>query len=213
MLRIRTNARFRSVGLVAVVSLGLVTGLSACSRPNPSTTPAPTSAGGAAPAPQATEVSPAGDIPDNQAFVAVTAGSGSFKLTVPEGWARTSAGASSMTFADKLNSITIEQSETAVAPTVDTVKQSLVPTLESSRHKFQLTDVRTFTRPGGDGIRVTYLDDSAANAVTGTVVREGVELYLFWKRGQQVALTLAASQGSDNVDPWNIVTKSFRWLP
>ncbi|MBG6214752.1 MULTISPECIES: hypothetical protein [unclassified Cryobacterium] len=177
------------------------------------TTSSSTSGGGAPAAPQVTEVSPAGDIPDTQAFVAVTADSGLYKLTVPEGWARTSAGASSMTFTDKLNLITVEQSKTADAPTVDTVKQSLVPTLESTRQKFQLTDVSTFTRPGGDGVLVTFLDDSAANAVTGTVVREEVELYLFWKNGQQVALTLNSSQGSDNVDPWNIVTKSFTWLP
>jgi len=213
MLRIRTSNRFRSVGLVALVAVGLITGLSACSQPTPSTTPSSTSAGGAAPVPQVSEVSPAGDIPDNQAFVAFIADSGAYTLTVPEGWARTSSGSSSTTFTDKLNSITAEQSKIATAPTVDTVKQSIVPTLESTRQKFQLTDIKTFTRPGGDGVVVTFLDDSAANAVTGTVVREEVELYVFWKNGQQMALTLAASQGSDNVDPWNIVTKSFTWLP
>jgi hypothetical protein len=204
MLSNRTTARIRSAGIVTVVALGLAVGLSGCGSPNQSTAQS-------GPSPQATEVNPAGDIPDNQAYVGFTAPSGAYTFQVPEGWARTST-PSSTSFTDKLNSITAVESAAPAAPTVDSVRKTEVAALQGSKAKFELRDVRTFQRPGGSGILVTYRDDSAANAVTGTVVREDVELYLFWKNGRQVALALSAPQGSDNVDPWNIVTKSFTWL-
>ncbi|MCU1443173.1 MAG: lipoprotein [Cryobacterium sp.] len=204
MLSNRTTVRIRSVGVIAVVALGLAVGLSGCGVPNQSTVQSQ-------PSPQATEVNPAGDIPDNQAYVGFTSQSGAYSLKVPEGWARTST-ASSTSFTDKLNSITAVESANPVAPTVESVRNTDVAVLQGSKTKFELRDVTTFQRPGGNGILVTYRDDSAPNAVTGSVVREDVELYLFWKNGRQVALTLSAPQGSDNVDPWNIVTNSFRWL-
>ncbi|HKV45002.1 MAG TPA: hypothetical protein VJT32_10075, partial [bacterium] len=42
--------------------------------------------------PGAAEVSPAGDIPDTQVFVTFMSGAGGYKLSVPEGWARTTSG-------------------------------------------------------------------------------------------------------------------------
>jgi hypothetical protein len=201
MPRNRTAARFQSTGLAIIVSVGLVAGLAACGAQ------APTSA----PAPQSTELSPAGDIPDNQAYVTFTASSGAFSLQVPEGWARTSTG-SSTTFTDKLNSIVAEQSTSATAPAVESVKQAEVPALTATRTKFALSDVKTFTRDGGSGVVISYLEDSPVNSVTGKVVREAVERYLFWKNGHQLAIILTAPKGSDNVDPWTRVTQSFRWL-
>src|SRR3977135_1668928 len=65
-------------------------------------------------APPAKEVSPSGDIPDNQAYVAFTPPGGGFSVRVPEGWSqRTTGGA--VAFTDKLNTIRIE-SHTASAP-------------------------------------------------------------------------------------------------
>jgi hypothetical protein len=42
-------------------------------------------------------------------------------------------------------------------------------------------------------------------------VRQDVQRYTFWKNGNQVVLTLSGAVGADNVDPWHIVTDSFRW--
>ncbi len=52
---------------------------------------------------------------------------------------------------------------------------------------------------------------SAPNPVTGKSVTNDVERYEFWHAGKLVTLTLAAPQGSDNVDPWKLVTDSFTW--
>jgi hypothetical protein len=60
-----------------------------------------------APSPNATETSPAGDIPDNQAYVAYRPPGGGYSVKVPEGWARTAKGGA-VTFTDKLNAIRME---------------------------------------------------------------------------------------------------------
>jgi hypothetical protein len=155
-------------------------------------------------------VNPPGDVPDNQAYVTFTATDGSYSLLVPEGWARATSGAVT-TFTDKLNSIAVEKSAVPNAPTVSSAKASLVPALSASEPKFSLQDVKSFSRPGGNGVLITYLKDSAPNKVTGSVVRDSVEQFLFWKGGSQVTVTLTSPQGADNVDPWNKVTRSFAW--
>src|SRR4051794_1031613 len=61
------------------------------------------SAGGAAantPTPNAPEKSPAGDIPDNQAYVPYSPPRAGYSVKVPEGWSRSSASGAT-TFTDK----------------------------------------------------------------------------------------------------------------
>src|SRR4051812_48272554 len=74
-----------------------------------------------APKPNAPEVSPAGDIPDNQAYVAYSPPGARYTVKVPEGWSRIAAG-KTITFTDKLNSITMETRSASGAPTVATTK-------------------------------------------------------------------------------------------
>ena len=94
-------------GLAAGAVL-LALGATACgsSSPGTSSTKAPSSTG--------KEVNPAGDIPDNQAYVAFTPPGGRFSVKVPEGWAQRTAGGA-VSFTDKLNTIRIE-SHSASAP-------------------------------------------------------------------------------------------------
>src|SRR3954452_5664423 len=61
--------------------------------------------------PNAPEVNPPGDIPDNQAYVRYAPPGGGYSVKVPEGWSRTAAGRA-VTFTDKLNAIRME----SVAP-------------------------------------------------------------------------------------------------
>lgn len=195
----RTAKRFGSIVGVAFAATLVASGLAACATP------------AQAPAPHSTEVSPSGDIPDNQAFVQFTAADGSFSLTVPEGWSQTSSG-SAVSFTDKLNSITVDQAAVPTAPTVDSATKNEVAAVSATATNFSLTDVKPFTRAGGDGILITYLADSTVNSVTASAQQNQVEEYLFWKGGEQVTMTLASPKGADNVDPWAKVTGSFAWL-
>ncbi len=224
----RQQANRRSAAIIAILGLSALFGLTACdgsSTASPTNFPtgptiatpppsgsaaAPTSATSASPVPVATESNPPGDIPDNQAYVAFTPVGGPYRVSVPEGWARTVKG-SDATFMDKLNSIHVAVKPAAVAPSFASVSTVDVTALAASVSKFQLIKVTTFARPGGTGFLVTYLMDSAPDSVTNKVVRDAVERYAYWKSGQESVVTLTAPQGSDNVDPWRKVTDSFRW--
>jgi hypothetical protein len=188
--------------VAAVAALALVTaGCGSSSAENSSN----------APNPNAPEVSPPGDIPDNQAFVAYSPPGAGYSVKVPEGWARTSSGGA-VTFTDKLNSITMEAVPAQAPPTVSGVKGSDLPKLAKTVRGFQSGKVTTVTRKAGQGVLITYLADSNANPVTGKVGRDAVERYVFFHRGKDVVLTLRGPKGADNVDPWRIVTGSLRYM-
>ncbi|ORI13508.1 hypothetical protein [Rhodococcus sp. 1168] len=181
--------------------------LTACS-----TNPTPTVGGSTAAAPTS-EVNPAGDIPDNQAFVPYTAPDDSFTMSIPEGWAKTDT-PKGVKFSDKFNSITISSRENvAVAPSVESARSTELPALAANTPGYTPGDVKSVDRKSGSVMLITYQDQSAPSAVTGKSVTEAVEQYEFFESGRDVVLTLAAPDGSDNVDPWRTVTDSFAWLP
>ena len=161
------------------------------------------------PNPNATESKVAGDIPDNQAFVPYVDPAKTFTVTVPEGWARTSAGAGTL-FTDKYNSVRIDTAATT-APTVASAQATDLPAISAAAKGFHLGKVSMVNRKAGSAVLITYQADSAPNPVTGKLAVEAVERYEFWKAGHEVILTLAAPVGSDNVDPWRTVTDSFGW--
>ncbi len=160
--------------------------------------------------PAAPDVSPVGDIPDNQAYVPYGLPHGGFTVKVPEGWSRSNAGGA-VTFTDKLNAIRVETVAAKLPPTVRDVKRTELPRLAASTRGFTAGTVTSVTRRAGTGIRATYLADARANAVTGKAGRDAVERYAFFHRGHDAVLTLSGPKGADNVDPWRIVTDSVRW--
>ncbi|SEO45804.1 hypothetical protein [Actinacidiphila rubida] len=170
------------------------------------TADSPTSAS----APPAAESNPAGDIPDNQAYVAFSPAGGGFTVKVPEGWARTDAGAVT-TFTDKLNRIRIEARSVGAAPTPSNVTATVVPQLRQAVANFTSPKVSAITREAGQAVLLTYRGDAAADPVTGKVVNDAFERYAFHQAGREVDLTLSGPVGADNVDPWRIVTDSLAW--
>ena len=191
------------MAVVAIVAVGAI----ACS-------PHPDSPTAAPPTTQQSQgdVSPAGDIPDNQAFVAFTPADRSFTVKVPEGWARTDS-AGVIAFTDKLNTIEIESRPATTAPTVESVNANDIPAIAAHVNGFQPGVVTAEVRRAGDVVLVTYRADSAPNPVTGKVTQEAVERYAFYRPGQQATITLSGPVGADNIDPWRTVTDSFAWTP
>ena len=160
--------------------------------------------------PNANEVSPAGDIPDNQAFVAFTPDGATFSVKVPEGWSQRRSG-SAVVFADKLNSIQIESAPASGPLTAAQAKSVDLDKLRRSVKGFQPGSVTTVRRNGGTAVELTYLADAPPNAVTGKAGQNAVERYVFFHGGNRVVLTLTGPKGADNVDPWRIVTDSLRF--
>jgi hypothetical protein len=162
------------------------------------------------PAAKTPEVSPAGDIPDNQAYVAVRPPAGGFTVEVPEGWSRSARG-TALTFTDKLNAIRIETAPAGAPPTVRDARQTELPKLAATVRGYHPGRVSTVTRTAGKAIRITYLADAAVNPVTGKAGQDAVERYVFHHGSKDVILTLSGPKGADNVDPWKTVTDSVTW--
>jgi hypothetical protein len=156
------------------------------------------------------DVSPAGDIPDTQAFVSYVSPDGGYSLRVPEGWSRATSGGA-IVFTDKLNTVRVDISHVAAAPTAASVPATDVPALRSQNAGFKLGAVTTVNRPAGTAVLITYQADSPPDPVTGKTHTLGVERYEFWQNGIQATITLSAPKGSDNVDPWKTITDSFGW--
>jgi hypothetical protein len=212
-----------TLSVVALIATGCSSGGGSASSPPsspaviPTTTPSTTTAPPTTekpsvtpPSPAATESNPPGDIPDNQAFVTFSPAAGGFSVKVPEGWARSTAGVST-SFTDKLNHIQVQVTNSATPVTTQTVGSRLVPTLQRQVPRFAMGTVSEVSRPAGRVILVTYQGDSSPDPVTGKVVRDAFELYLFHQGSRELALTLSGPTNADNVDPWKIVSDSVRW--
>jgi hypothetical protein len=163
------------------------------------------------PTPAAKDVSPPGDIPDTQAFVAYRPPGASFSVKVPEGWSRADQNGA-ITFTDKLNSIGIASHGAGAAPTAGQVRAEL-PQLARQVKGFSHPRVSVVSRHAGKAVLVRYQATAAPNAVTARAGTDAVERYTFFHKGRTVVLTLTGPRGADNVDPWRIVTDSLRWTP
>lgn len=159
--------------------------------------------------PIAPEKNPPGDIPDSQVFVTYASPLG-FSLKIPEGWARSDR-ADGVSFVDKLNGIAITVTKAADAPTLSNVKSDYVQTLEKAGHAVKVSEVKTIQLPSGQAIQIVYSSNSAPNPVTSKQVRLENNRYLYFKDGKLVALDLYAPFGADNVDQWQLMSRSFQW--
>jgi hypothetical protein len=214
--------RPRRAAAIASAVVMLVAMLAGCSSSTTSTDQAVGAASASANAPATqppeppastpAEVNPAGDIPDDQAFVAWSPADTSFTVKVPEGWAQSTDAAGATVFTDKLNSIAITTSADKATPTIASVTKDLAA-IRSASPGWQDGTVSAITRTAGPAVLATYRADAAADPVTGKVRNDDVERYVFHRSGETVVLTLAGPHGADNVDPWRIVTDSFTWAP
>lgn len=155
------------------------------------------------------EKNPPGDIPDTQVFIAYASPEG-FTMQVPEGWARSDR-PSGASFVDKLDGIVVSVSRADAAPTVASAKADYVPKLEAAERAVKVASVKPVKLPAGSAICIVYTSNSEPNAVTGKQVRLENERYLYFNKGKLATLELYAPKGADNVDQWQLMSKSFRW--
>jgi hypothetical protein len=173
-----------------------------------STTEAPLTSSETAVAP---EVSPPGDIPDTQAFVKYTNSAGGYQVEVPEGWARTESGAD-VTFVSKFDGVSVAITPASTAPTAASARTNEAKQIQSQGHAVTITSVSEASLPAGKAIVIKHGSNSDPNPVTNKRVRLENIAYIFYKNGKEATLTVWAPQGADNVDQWNRISRSFRWL-
>ncbi len=100
----------------------------------------------------------------------------------------------------------------AAAPSVSAARATTVPALRASTLAFRLQAVRAVPLAGGTAIEIVYQVNSQPNAVTGRQYRLVIERFELQRAGRAAVLSLSSAVGSDNVDPWRIVSESFRWM-
>jgi hypothetical protein len=208
-----------------LTAAGLLTALAACgssgsAAPVAGTTkasaPAPAAQGstaqgtGSSQAPIPVESNPPGDIPDTTVYVVYQSAPGHFLIKVPEGWSRKTTLAS-FTFTGNLNSISVGWLPMAAAPTVSSVRATTVRKLQGSALAFRLQSVRAVKLAGGPAVESIYQVNSPPNSVTGRQYRLVIERFELYRHGRGAVIALSSAVGSDNVDPWRIVSESFRW--
>jgi hypothetical protein len=147
------------------------------------------------------ESNPPGDIPDTQAFVPYTSVAGGFKIDVPEGWARSLRGREAR-FTDKFDGLSIVAS--ASPATVASIKDGV-----RAGGDFHFRSVEL---PAGRARVISYTSNSDPDAVTDKQVRLENVAIVFSRGAKSVTVRLWAPQGSDNVDQWNRIERSFRWI-
>ena len=157
----------------------------------------------------APEKNPPGDIPDSQVFITYKS-NGGYALKVPEGWARKDQ-ADGVSFVDKLDGIVLKVSDQAAAPTPASVMADYVPAMKKTGRAVKVTAVKAVKLPAGSAIMIAYSVNSEPNAVTSKQLRLEANRFLFFKDGKLVALDLYAPLGADNVDQWQLMSKSFKW--
>ena len=175
--------------------------------------------------PVAPESNPPGDIPDSTVFVPYRSAKGGYVVRVPEGWSRRSS-TSSVDFTDKLNTVSVAWFKAGSMPTTSSAKSSDVPELRRTQRAFRLgrilscaptctipysTAPISVSLPSGPAVVITYTANSTPNPVTGKQYRLEVLRFEFFRSGEEAALTLSGPVGSDNVDPWRLVSQSFAW--
>jgi hypothetical protein len=99
----------------------------------------------------------------------------------------------------------------AAAPTGGSARASTIRTLLSSTLAFRLRGVRAVSLAGGPAVEIIYQVNSPPNQVTGRQYRLVIERFELYHNGRGAVLSLSSAVGSDNVDPWRIVSESFRW--
>ena len=144
----------------------------------------------------------AGDIPDNQVFVAYPGNS--FTMKFPEGWAQSGAG-NNVTFRDKNNIVRVVIGSGAT-PTAASVQKEIAG-LKGAKAKGSPT---TSKIDGVPAVKATYETTSAPNSVTGKTVTLTVDRYELAKNGKRVTIDLGSPVGVDNVDAYRLMIQSLR---
>ena len=197
---------------------------SATGQPSQPSSASPTQSAVPVQSPVPVESNPPGDIPDSTQFVAYRSSGGHFTVRVPEGWSRRTA-AGSVSFTDKLNTVQVTWAPASAAPTLTSAKADDVPMLRRTVLAFALSKIigcaPSCTIPYSTApisvalplraVVITYRSNSRPNAVTGKQYRLEVLRFEFFRGGEEAALTLSGPVGSDNVDPWRLVSESFGW--
>jgi len=147
----------------------------------------------------------AGDIPDNQVFIAFRDAGAGYSMKYPEGWAQQGSG-SQVTFRDKNNIVRVVVVH-GTAPTVASIRHGVA----ALRGAHVQSGPQPLSIAGARAFKVVYTTQSAPSAVTGKRVELVVDRYYLSHAGKEAIVDLGTPVGVDNVDAYRLMIESFRW--
>ena len=150
----------------------------------------------------------AGDIPDNQVFLAFRNRTEGYSIEYPEGWAQRGS-TLRVTFRDKNNLVRIEIVSGSRATVAAAAGEMARLRRQTPSLRFE-QPVRT-TAHGKPVVKAVYTTKSATNPVTGKRVVLVVDRYYVAGPGKHAIVDLGTPQGVDNVDAYRLMIESFRW--
>ena len=134
---------------------------------------------------------------------------------MPEGWSQRAAPpeySSDVTFVHNYDGVSVHTASVTAAPTAASVQANEVKQIQNHVHAVTVSKVSEVNLPAGKAVLIRYTSNSDPNAVTNTQVRLENLTYIFYRNGKEAMLTMWAPLGADNVDQWNRIANSFRWL-
>lgn len=157
------------------------------------------------------EKNPTGAIPGTQTYTTYKSTAGMYSIKAPDGWTRTEKGPD-VTFVDKFDGEQVTISKCTTAPTVESVKNDLVPVVEKNGHAVKVTEMRSKVMPNGDtACIIVYTCNSEPDPATKKQVRLNNIHYYYFMPGMLATLRLWAPVGVDNKEPWTQIAESFSW--
>lgn len=161
---------------------------------------------------QATEVSPAGDVPDNAVFVVYKNDTGGYQLQYVEGWSVTPQkdGGVAITDIDSAEVVDIRALPTGdLMHYVTTTDEAQV---KAQTQAYQRIDLKSLTVNQQTVLALTYTGISAPGAVTNkTRPITSQRYYIAGPHNRLAILTLTTPDGVDNVDAFHQMLESFTW--
>lgn len=137
------------------------------------------------------------------AFVDYAPPSGVFSMKVPGGWVR-SAVADATVFANRLDSLRIEQIPYGSESSEASFRADELPGLRRTTPGFRLHRVGTVALPAGSAVLAEY-GAIGTDPVTGRPVAQEVDRYELWHADQRAVLTLIGRAA------WATILRSFHW--
>ncbi|WP_020677590.1 PsbP-related protein [Geopsychrobacter electrodiphilus] len=160
--------------------------------------------------PVAAEKNPPGDIPDSQVFVPYSSSQAGYRLSVPEGWARTTS-EHAVTFQDKLNGLSVTITKADKLPDKRDIYNNQATRLKQTGRAVIMKQIKTVRLSNQPAILMRYESNSEPDPVINKQVRLENSSYFYYHNGKLAELRLWAPLGADNVDQWRLISRSFNW--
>lgn len=155
---------------------------------------------------------PSGDVPDNAVFLDYTSKTGCYSIQYIEGWVLTENSSSGVDIRDKDSTESVQ----IVSPPMDNlsayVQQVDIPRLKENTAAFVAGSVSTAMLNGRQVTKLTYTSLSDPDPVTGKQRQVTSDRYYLPGTKQLAIVTLTTPVGVDNVDAFNQIVGSFRWV-